>query len=251
MKKSVLIILIIGIVITTFSGCSNKIVGKEFSSEEEMISYLEGTWVERSSVGFHVWTFKGNGDAGGFSDLPIDNKVYFSESGNNEYNYKNGTFHRYNRPAPDIVIKESGVFAIKNNDPEKISELYKLSDSASLGQKIADTYNKLLEKREDCRLFKESYFEYGGADDYGVSFVVEYHEDFITRTDVTLIAARTEDCRAFYNQIKDKKEGSDLGPNLLVIAGKNTAEKIGDKSIYELVYYLYVTNNGEILTNIN
>ena len=240
---------------TLFSGCSNKIVGnkivgKEFSSEEEMISYLEGTWVERSSVGFDVWTFKGNGDAGGFSYLPIDNKVYFSESGNNEYNYKNGTFSRYYRSEPDIVIKEFGVFAINNNDPKELSKLYKLSDSASLGKKIADTYDKLLEKRENCMLFRGSGLEYGGADDYGVSFAVEYHEDFITRT-ITLIVARTEDCRAFYNQIKDKKEGSDLGPNLLVIAGKNTAEKIGDKSIYELVYYLYVTNNGKILTNIN
>ena len=250
MKKTVSIILIVGIIITMFSGCSNKIVGKEFSSEEEMINYLEGTWVNYSSPTSAIWSFKGNGYASKFYTL--FDKVYSSESEYCEYNYENGTFSSYNNSKPEIVIKESGAFEINNNDPEDLSKLYKLSDSASLGKNIADTYDKILEKKEDyTRLFQGPHLKYGGADDYGVSFALESHAAFITSTDVTLIVARTEDFSTFYNHLKDLKKGENIGPNLLAMVGKNTGEKIDDKSVYELVYYLYITDNGEILTNVN
>lgn len=257
MKKTVSIILIIGIIITMFCGCSDKIVGREFSSKEAMLNYLRGTWIEVSTNNFEIWTFKENGYASMYSTVTVNDDNIYIERQENNFNYKNGTFGwgvSTKAEEPEIVIKESGVFAIFNNDPEKLSELYKLSDSASLGNYIAKAYEKFSNKANslstsgDIKMFKGEGFTYGGADNNEISFIVEYYRAGLDY----LIAARTDDYYSLYSRMKNINEGAELNKNLLVAIGKSTGTYIAaNKPAYELLYYLYITDSGEILTNIN
>lgn len=252
MKKTVSIILIIGIIITMFCGCSDKIVGREFSSKEAMLNYLRGTWIEVSTNNFEIWTFKENGYASMYSAVTVNDDNIYIEHQENNFNYKNGTFGWGFSSEPKIVINESGTFEIIKTNTVKLLQLYKLSDSTNLVNNIAKTYDNFSNKVDslstssNVKMFKGSGFTYGGSDDKEISFAVEYHSVFDY-----LILARTNDYYSLYSQMKNMNKGTDLNQNLLVIIGKDTGEKIADKSIYELAYYLYITDNGEALTNIN